>query len=60
MTTKIKLTPEQLADKWIKEMIEMGLTPDEMLMVIRKARQIFNERRALKPKVTYRKPIKHI
>lgn len=28
------MTPEQLADKWIKEMQAYGFTPDEMLNVI--------------------------
>ena len=39
-----KLTPEELADKWIKEMQEMGFTPDEMLKCIQRAREIYNER----------------
>jgi hypothetical protein len=32
----------QLADKWIAEMEEAGLTPDEMTKVIQLARQKFN------------------
>jgi hypothetical protein len=40
---KAKLTAQQLADKIIREMQEMGMTPDEMLVVIAKARKIYNE-----------------
>ena len=32
------MTPEELSDKWIKEMQEKGMTPDEMLSVIKKAK----------------------
>ena len=34
---------EKLADKWIKEMQEAGLTPEQILEVIRLAREKFNE-----------------
>jgi hypothetical protein len=33
------MTPNQLANKWIKEMQAFGLTPDEMLNVIALAKQ---------------------
>jgi hypothetical protein len=33
------MTPEQLADKWLTEMQEFGLTPDEMLSAIALAKK---------------------
>lgn len=38
---KYKLKEEQLADKIISEMQKYGLTPDQMLSVLKKAKEIF-------------------
>jgi hypothetical protein len=32
-------TPEKLANKWINEMIEFGLEPEQMLQVLELARE---------------------
>ena len=34
---------EQIVNKWIKEMQELGFTPDDMLRTIKLARKIYNE-----------------
>ena len=33
------ITPEELANKWINEMIEFGLEPEQMLQVLELARE---------------------
>ena len=33
----------QLADKWIKELQEIGCTPDEMLYIFREARKKYEQ-----------------
>ena len=41
-----KLTAEQLVDKIIKELDEAGFTPDQMLEVIRMAKEKYNSMKA--------------
>ena len=41
---KKKLTPEQLADKWINELTNAGFTPDQMINIFRLAGEIYRER----------------
>ena len=41
---KKKLTPEQLADKWIAELTEAGYAPDEMIQIFRLAHEMYKER----------------
>lgn len=48
-----KLTEQELADKWIKELSEAGYTPDDMIAVFQQARisyEAFKKRRENKPK----------
>jgi len=44
MTSRSRKTPERLADEIIAMMQKAGLTPDEMLEVIRMARQKYEKR----------------
>jgi hypothetical protein len=37
--TMKNITPEELANKWINEMIEFGLEPEQMLQVLELARE---------------------
>jgi hypothetical protein len=45
MSKKSKMTNEQLASKWIKELEEAGYTPDHMIKIFRMAGEIYKQRR---------------
>lgn len=45
MTTNVRKTPERLADEIIAMMQKAGLTPDDMLEVIRMTRAKYEKRR---------------
>jgi hypothetical protein len=46
----MKLSPNQLADKMIKELAEAGISYDEMVPIFRKAKELYLELEARKNK----------